>query len=50
MAVDIANWLIGLGLQQYEKVFRDNDIDTEILPKLTPEDLMAISFPLGGSG
>ena len=44
MALDIANWLIGLGLQQYEKAFRDNDIDPEILPKLTPEDLMAIGI------
>jgi class 3 adenylate cyclase/predicted ATPase len=44
MALDIANWLMGLGLQQYEKAFRDNDIDPEILPKLTPEDLMAIGI------
>jgi class 3 adenylate cyclase/tetratricopeptide (TPR) repeat protein len=44
MALDIANWLTGLGLQQYEKAFRDNDIDPEILPKLTPEDLMAIGI------
>jgi hypothetical protein len=35
MAVDIANWLIGLGLQQYEKAFRDDDIDTEILGSLS---------------
>lgn len=44
MALDIAKWLIGLGLQQYEEAFRDNDIDAEILPKLTPEDLMAIGI------
>jgi hypothetical protein len=31
MAVDIASWLHGLGVQQYEKAFRDNDIDSEIL-------------------
>jgi SAM domain (Sterile alpha motif) len=44
MAVDIANWLLGLGLQQYEKTFRDNDIDSEILPKLTAEDLTGIGI------
>ena len=44
MAVDIENWLLGLGLQQYEKAFRDNDIDSEILPKLTAEDLTGIGI------
>jgi len=37
--VDIAAWLHGLGLQQYEPVFRDNDIDGAVLPSLTAEDL-----------
>ena len=44
MAVEIANWLLSLGLQQYEKAFRDNDIDLEILPKLTAEDLTGIGI------
>jgi hypothetical protein len=44
MVVDIASWLHGLGLQQYEKAFRDNDIDFEILPKLTMEDLTGIGI------
>ena len=44
MAVDIANWLLGLGLQQYEKAFRENDVDLEILPKLTVEDLTSIGI------
>src|SRR4051794_13174238 len=44
MAVDIAKWLLGLGLQQYERAFRDNDIDSEILPKLTAEDLTGIGI------
>jgi hypothetical protein len=30
--VDIAAWLHGLGLQQYEQAFRDNDVDAEVLP------------------
>jgi hypothetical protein len=33
--MDIAAWLDGLGLQQYEPVFRDNDIDSAVLPSLT---------------
>ena len=37
--VDVAAWLRGLGLEQYEPAFRDHGIDAEILPKLTVEDL-----------
>jgi class 3 adenylate cyclase/predicted ATPase len=38
-SVDIAAWLHGLGLEQYEPIFRDNDIDGDVLPSLTAEDL-----------
>ena len=37
--MDIAAWLRELGLERYEQAFRENDIDAEILPKLTTEDL-----------
>jgi class 3 adenylate cyclase len=37
--VDIAAWLHGIGLEQYEPVFRENDIDGDVLPGLTAEDL-----------
>jgi hypothetical protein len=37
--MDIAAWLRGLGLERYEAAFRDNEIDWEVLPKLTSEDL-----------
>ena len=40
--MDIATWLRALGLGRYEEAFRDNDIDAEILPKLTADDLLAI--------
>jgi class 3 adenylate cyclase/tetratricopeptide (TPR) repeat protein len=40
--VDIGVWLNRLGLKQYEPVFRDNDIDLAVLPKLTAEDLTAL--------
>jgi class 3 adenylate cyclase len=37
--IDVAQWLRGLGLEQYVAGFRDNDIDGEILRRLTAEDL-----------
>src|SRR6266481_5819095 len=40
--MDIAAWLRGLGLEQYAPAFRDNDVDGEVLPELTAEDLISI--------
>ena len=40
--MDVAAWLRGLGLEQYVPAFRDNDIDGEVLPKLTADDLISI--------
>ena len=37
--MDVAEWLRGLGLEQYAPAFRDNDIDAEVLRRLTGEDL-----------
>jgi hypothetical protein len=42
MGVDVGAWLSGLGLGQYEQVFRDNDIDADLLPALTMNDLCAL--------
>jgi SAM domain (Sterile alpha motif) len=42
--VDIAAWLHGLGLEQYEPVFRENDIDGDVLPSLTAEDLQDLGI------
>src|SRR5688572_23953268 len=41
-AVDIASWLRGLGLERYEQAFRDGDVDAEVLPELTAEDLVGL--------
>jgi hypothetical protein len=46
--VDIAAWLHGLGLQQYEQAFRDNEIDAAVLPELTADDLRDIGVSLVG--
>src|SRR5438477_6088748 len=40
--MDVAAWLSGLGLEQYAPAFRDNDVDGEVLPELTADDLINI--------
>ena len=39
VTTDVAAWLRGLGLGQYEAAFRDNGVDASVLPELTAEDL-----------
>src|SRR3984957_20594450 len=39
VTMDVGDWLRGLGLSEYEPAFRDNQIDSEVLPKLTGDDL-----------
>jgi len=46
-AVDIGSWLRGLGLERYEPAFRDNAIDTEVLPELNEADLEKLGVLLG---
>ena len=40
----MAEWLRGLGLEQYAAAFRDNDIDREVLHRLTGEDLRELGI------
>ena len=40
--MDVGAWLRGLGLGQYEQAFRDNDVDAEVLPDLTADDLIGL--------
>src|SRR5215471_4545574 len=40
--MDVSAWLRGLGLEHYAPAFRDNDIDAEILPVLTADDLIGL--------
>src|SRR6476659_2249782 len=42
--MDVAAWLRGLGLEQYVQLFRDNDIDGEILCGMTAEDLRELGI------
>ena len=40
--MDVVAWLRGLALERYEAAFRDNDVDAEVLPELTADDLISI--------
>src|SRR3954470_24841998 len=48
MAIDITAWLGKLGLEQYAAAFRDNAIDSRVLPRLTAEDLKDLGVTLVG--
>src|SRR5262249_18728644 len=41
-SIDVAAWLRGLGLERYAQAFRDNDIDAEVLSRLSADDLIAV--------
>ena len=46
--MDVEDWLRSLGLGRYEQAFRANEIDEQILPSLTGEDLKEIGVgPVG---
>lgn len=46
--MDIAAWLRDLELERYEDAFRENNVDAEVLPKLTSDDLKEIGvIPVG---
>jgi class 3 adenylate cyclase/predicted ATPase len=42
MRINIADWLRRLGLEQYTPAFAANDIDAEVLPELTADDLIGL--------
>jgi class 3 adenylate cyclase/predicted ATPase len=46
--MDIGGWLRGLGLERYEPAFRENEIDEEVLPGLTADDLKDLGVALVG--
>ena len=47
MADDISRWLDERGLGRYAKVFAENEIDLDVLPHVTNEDLKEIGVSLG---
>ena len=46
--MDVGVWLRSLGLGQYEVTFRDNEIDSAMLPKLTVDDLKDLGVTVVG--
>ena len=46
--MDVGGWLRKLGLERYEAVFRENRVDSAILPRLTAEDLRDLGVTLVG--
>jgi class 3 adenylate cyclase len=42
--MDLGGWLRSLGLEQYEAVFRENEIDETVLPNLTAADLKELGI------
>jgi class 3 adenylate cyclase/tetratricopeptide (TPR) repeat protein len=43
----IVDWLDRQGLSKYKAVFVDNDVDLEVLPRLSEDDLRELGLPLG---
>src|ERR1700722_18534140 len=42
MEIAATSWLRQLGLEQYARAFRENDIDAAVLPELTADDLIGL--------
>jgi class 3 adenylate cyclase/predicted ATPase len=40
--MNVAGWLQGLGFERYVQAFRENDIDLDVLPRLTADDLIGL--------
>jgi class 3 adenylate cyclase/predicted ATPase len=46
--MDVGGWLRSLGLERYEAAFRENEINEQVLPRLTQEDLKEMGVgPVG---
>ena len=44
---DLTEWLEGLGLGKYAPAFREQEIDFDLLPLLTEQDLKELGLPIG---
>lgn len=42
--MDVRAWLVSLGLGEYADAFRSHDIDEEVIPSLTADDLAALGI------
>ncbi len=46
--MNVGAWLRGLGLERYAGAFHDHDVDAEVLPELTADDLTGLGITLVG--
>src|SRR4029079_19200794 len=46
--MDVGMWLRCLGVGQYEAAFRENEIDGDVLPNLTADDLKDLGVTVVG--
>jgi len=47
VARDVDQWLERIGLASYATLFAENEIDAEVLPELSEQDLKDLKIPLG---
>jgi class 3 adenylate cyclase len=47
VARDVRQWLDELGLGKYSRVFAENEVDFNVIPELTEQDLKDLNIPLG---
>ena len=45
--MDLGGWLRSLGLERYEAVFSENEIDLDLLSELTEGDLEKLGLAMG---
>lgn len=45
--INIRSWLEELGLGKYKEVFEKNEIDGEVVPQLTEQDIRELGLPVG---
>ena len=46
-SMDVGDWLRSLGLGKYETMFRESDIDAQVLPELSESDFEKLGVSLG---
>ena len=47
MSEDLRPWLDEIGLEQHAEIFVANDIDLDVLPELSDDDLKELGLSLG---
>ncbi len=45
--MDVRTWLGSLGLDKYADIFREHQIEADVLPELTEQHLREMGVPLG---